>query len=395
MLKNQRTNPEKVVEFLGTFALVFLLILFLPGNSSAKVTGVCSNCHTMHNMQGGSALSNYGADGKPWKGTGPNPALLRGTCLGCHGMGEASKIKTIGSSQIPQVYHTDAADLASGNFRYIETGADDRGHNVVELGNADGVLDGAPGAINQFSHDVCVTDSNLTCAGENGCHGKRVLDAGGGLPALKGAHHGNVDGQLNTADSVSNSYRFLLGVKGLENPTAVATEKWQNVNATSHNEYYGATTPQVLGCSGGETTCHIGGSVQSPNNTISGFCATCHGLFHTLTGAGMDSWEGIGSSTSSPFQRHPTDIVIKDSDEYAVANRTYKAQAPVGRTTVPASAITTATANDVVTCLSCHAAHASNYPDMLRWNYPGDMVAGGGGADGTGCFTCHTEKDNP
>lgn len=391
MLKNQRTNPEKVAAFWvpPVAGLILFLILFLPGNSSAKVTGVCSNCHTMHNMQGGSALSNYGADGKPWKGTGPNPALLRGTCLGCHGMGEASKIKTIGSSQIPQVYHTDATDLASGNFRYIETGADDRGHNVVELGNADGVLDGAPGAINQFSHDVCVTDSNLTCAGENGCHGKRVPGEGSGLPALKGAHHGNVDGQCDTADSVSNSYRFLLGVKGLEN----TTDRWQNKDATSHNEYYGATTPPVLGCSSGETSCHGGSGVESPNDTISGFCATCHGLFHTLTGAGMESWEGIGSSTSSPFQRHPTDIVIKDSDEYAVANRTYNADAPVGRTTVPASVITGATANDVITCLSCHAAHASNYTDMLRWNYPNDFVAGGGGSGG--CFACHTEKDNP
>jgi len=31
---------------------------------------------------------------------------------------------------------------------------------------------------------------------------------------------------------------------------------------------------------------------------------------------------------------------------------------------------------------------------MLKWDYD-TMVAGDGGPDGTGCFTCHTEKDNP
>ncbi len=198
-----------------------------------------------------------------------------------------------------------------------------------------------------------------------------------------------MDGKCDTADSVANSYRFLLGVKGLEN----TTDKWQNKDASSHNEHFGETTPPVLGCSGG-VSCHGSSGVTSPNNTISGFCGTCHGNFHTLSG-GTDyggTSVGIGSTNSSPFQRHPCDILIKNSGEYEAAKRTYNAQAPVGRTTVPENVITGATANDVVTCLSCHAAHASNYPDMLKWDYD-TMVAGGGGSGGG--FTCHTEKDNP
>ncbi len=64
-------------------------------------------------------MADYGATGQPWKGTGPYPALTRGSCLGCHGMGGSNKIVTIGSSEIPQVYHTDTEDLAGGNFAYI------------------------------------------------------------------------------------------------------------------------------------------------------------------------------------------------------------------------------------------------------------------------------------
>ena len=122
--------------------------------------------------------------------------------------------------------------------------------------------------------------------------------------------------------------------------------------------------------------------VEAPGNTISGFCGTCHGLFHAV--------DEIGGTTS-PFIRHPTDIVIKDSGEYQYYT-TYSVEAPVGRTTVPDSMSDTVTpGTDVVTCLSCHAAHASNYPDMLKWDYD-EMIAGGGNTGG--CFTCHTTKDD-
>jgi hypothetical protein len=44
-------------------------------------------------------------------------------------------------------------------------------------------------------------------------------------------------------------------------------------------------------------------------------------------------------------------------------------------------------------CLSCYVAHASNYPDMLHWDYS-IMIAGNGEtASGTGCFVCDTPKD--
>lgn len=375
MLKNQRTNSEKVAAFSGTLVLILLLILLLPGNSSAAVTGACSNCHTMHNSQGGAAMATYGG------GTGPNSYLVRGTCLGCHAQGTANNIETVGTSQIPQVYHTNPTDLAAGNFANIgtkggATPSDSKGHNVIDLfgTNSDGVLDEAPGVY--MVHSGFLSDTYLTCAGSKGCHGSRQSASGTGIAALSGAHHGNVDGQLNTADTVANSYRFLLGVKGFEN----STDKWQNKSATSHNEYYGKTTPTTYAC--GSNDCHASYPAKPLNGTITDFCGTCHPDFH---GTG-----NIGGDAISPFTRHPTDIVLKNSGEYA-AYTTYSVEAPVGRTSVPASMSGTVTpGTDVVTCLSCHFAHASNYDDMLRWDYS-TMVAGGGGSGG--CFTCHTEKN--
>lgn len=300
----------------------------------------------------------------------------------------------VNGSQIPQVMHADGSgDLAAGNFAYI-TGmkgdaSDSHGHNVIDLGEAfreqtlSYVL---PGGIRKaFHEDYIVNASNLTCAGMNGCHGYRNAAGSSGVSAMSGAHHGNVDGRLDVADRVENSYRFLVGIKGYENQV----DRWQNVNAASHNEHYAATTPMTLEpC----TACHNGprGSIAPENQTISGFCATCHGNFHTLSTGDSD---GIGSDITSPFLRHPNDIVLPNRGEYQ-HYRSYSVEAPVGRTTVPNSPSSTVTPGaDVVTCLSCHMAHASPYDDMLRWDY-NSMDAHNSGDINTGCFTCHTSKDD-
>lgn len=360
---------------------------FLTGFTSAeaKVTGNCANCHTMHGSQNGSS------GGIAFGGSSlPQPALLRGNCIGCHGQGTSNKIVTIGGSDIPQVLHTDTTDLAGGNFAYI-TGAKSRvtadqnsaGHNVIDLGAAynESVLQYAPGFFITM-HDWLIKKDYITCAGYIGCHGKRMDDGTQtrGIKMIKGAHHKNVDGKCDTNPATAeayNSYRFLVGVKGLEN---TGTYKWQNYNANNHNEYFGASAPLELGCS--DTSCHGSTSgVYSPNGSISVFCGTCHGQFHDKSEMG---------GGSSPFKRHPTDVFLKGSGEYT-AYTTYSVQAPVARTTVPDSASSIVQPGiDVVMCLSCHAAHATPYADILKWDYT-TMVAGGGGSGG--CFTCHTQKN--
>jgi hypothetical protein len=82
-----------------------------------------------------------------------------------------------------------------------------------------------------------------------------------------------------------------------------------------------------LGC--GATSCHGSKGVSPANNTISGFCATCHGNFHTLSTGDSD---GIGANISSPFIRHPNDIVLPSRGEYQNYTN-YNVEAPVGRTT--------------------------------------------------------------
>jgi hypothetical protein len=364
------------------FLIAVFIVIFAAG-VDAEITGYCSNCHTMHNSQNGVEMVTYTYGSET---TDAKSFLLRGTCLGCHAQGTANAIETIGGNDVPQVYHTNASiDLAGGNFAYIlgskGSGASDaKGHNVVGFGDSEGTLAGPPG-----HHEPNNIGVNITCAGAKGCHGKRGSEVG--LASLKGAHHNNVNGKLDTADQIYNSYRFLMGVKGYEN---MGTYKWQNRDASNHNEYFGATTPMTY--NGDCNICHSSEGIQPSNNTMSGFCGTCHRDFHTV--------DGIGGDTSSPFLRHPTDVILPGgTTEYADYNsgggNVFSVVAPVARGIVPDSISSTVIPGDsgaqgaIVMCLSCHGAHATNYYKMLRWDYKSTVLS----TAISGCTVCHTSKD--
>jgi hypothetical protein len=368
---------------------LFIVILAL-GYADAGLR--CDVCHTMHYSQNGGVP----AGAQPG---GPHPILLLGTCMGCHSDTSTSTIKVASAGNIPQVFNTGGGtqdpgtanswaatanmNLAGGNFYYVVNGPSNaKGHNVDVTGVAADTtilpLGTPPGydAAYDTSTVKYKTASRLTCAGSNGCHGDRNIDssaggAGASLAALNGAHH---DAPPIDGSTVGKSYRFLKGILGREDPD------WQqSASVSDHNEYEGAL-------------------VQNAPTTISYLCGQCHGNFHASAGIG-------GGTPSNPWLRHPTDIdVISKSGEYAKYNdivgagNPYSLEAPVGYagTGVPGGIPSTRSAvtsgDSIVICLSCHRAHASLYDDILRWDYA-TMQAGGGGANGTGCFRCHTAKD--
>lgn len=372
-------NTHRQIRFtLFTYLAACLLPALLNDVSRAAIEVGCGACHTMHNSQDGIPMA-WNADGIST--TTPNDYLLRSTCYGCHAQGGNSALADSGTYVIPQVLHTDATDLAGGNFAYITgdkgSGGAYHGHNIKDLAGsgADDVLSYPPGVL-PLEHSLSWEldpAAYLKCDGIYGCHGYRNPDSPI-TDGIKGAHHANIDGQLDVADVPGNSYRFLMGVKGYEDTD------WEYTNDSSdHNEYHAKPTPTPLGCNGGGAVyCHdTADGTKPPDNTMSHFCATCHAAFHT--------------DATANFVRHPVDLTLPNSGEFT-GYTIYSVEAPVARTTaVPSSSSNTITLDsDAVMCLSCHRAHASPYPDMLRWNYD-EMVAGGGGTGG--CFTCHTEKN--
>lgn len=254
--------------------------------------------------------------------------------------------------------------------------------------------------------DDCVTDPILR-TGLSALSGNERLSPTD-LNPFRGAHHANYDGvKLAVGDArfrdnpLAHSYRFIRALRGYGNEQA----RWQNASSVSHNEYSAGyrndtwkdTDYEIATC----TRCHddgqsgVGSRLTTPSQTMTGFCITCHGSFHS---------SGTTNTTSGAFLRHPSDYVIPNRGEYA-AYTTYSVTAPVGRSLTSFVAGMTASAGvnhgqDMVMCLSCHMAHASPYDGMLRFDYSAltsGMRAGTGNQThaGVGCLACHTAKGGP
>jgi predicted CXXCH cytochrome family protein len=344
-------------------ALVFLL----AGSLFAAVTGDCVNCHTMHNSQEGVVIN---ADGSV-------EGLLVDDCIGCHSSLDSATIKSLGGSRIPVVYNQalPGQPLAGGNFHWVAGGAsgtgfgDNYGHNVFGITGQDGSLAFAPGGIpriyNQLVCEDCHQALKLGC---RSCH----------LPM----HHAPGD-QSPIAEQIDGWYRFLgsamnavidpASVESTSGVTGVEETNWeQNPSSTVHNVYKGTAT------------LYPGGSSSPPvDNSIGSFCAGCHTSFHA--GMQFNGWV-----------RHPSDVVLPDDADLEYAGYTvYNPLAPVAKQTLDGTiSAEVVPGQDLVTCLSCHRAHGSAHPDMLRWDY-NECEAGTGTAANCGCFVCHTSKDAP
>jgi predicted CXXCH cytochrome family protein len=369
------------------FILCIGLLLLLPLSSRAGVSGLCSNCHTMHNSQDGSAVA-YDFDGSSFSLTDtPKDNLLIHSCLGCHSSTGTGALKDLpGGLKVPIVFNTSGYPtpaLAGGNFYYVSLGGADndaKGHNIL---SDDGNLNAAPG-------------DTTGCTTSNSCHanldrpytGAAVPDSDGmnifGRYACDGCHfrpkhHSDdhdhlVGGKVTTA--AQGWYRFLSGhLNGLGYPHGVEGYEdgdWQYTSdVDDHNEYFGNEVNTS------------GGGFINLGHTTTAFCTGCHTEFHNQSGI------------NSPFIRHPADVVIDNTGEYTNAfnaggtgTGTYDPLIPVGRPVLPDTPDSDVDLNtDMVICLSCHRAHGSENFKMLRWDYRGWP-----GAGTNGCAMCHTSK---
>ena len=371
---NER-KEAKMKRLLFFTVLCMGIAIFLAGPVCARVTGPCANCHTMHTSQ----------DGVVVYPDGPYDCLLAGDCVGCHSNDGSSTTYLLGTSIVPVVNYTSGEPseyLAGGNFYWVANsgGNDDaKGHNVLGIADEDVAIPrtvGAPG--NQYGGG-CQT---------NGCHGSLAIAISGQDASLNGGcqgchlkvrHHANDGtGAFKYVNSETQGwYRFLArhsgtavtnnGVEGIEDADWQAT-----TGATDHNEYLGIPVDKT-------------GSTSLTNGSMTAFCCGCHGNFH------------IQSTVASgdPWIRHPSDFVIPSEGEYSDIT-TYAPLSPVARPAgfawvagVPSP--DAADGTDMVMCLSCHRPHGSPYADLLRWNYA--ATEAGSGTSDTGCFYCHTTKN--
>ncbi len=356
-------------EMLLAGSLVTLLCLAVGNMVWARIPG--SDCLLCHDMHGGSP-----------------PALLRAEyggnqgCINCHSSDTSSTTYVLNPGgdpeiTVPVVVYTGATPptdyLAGGNFWWVSEagGAEDgQGHNIFS-GEPDDCLSFPPGRIQgscgvNSCHDNLHTENTGLYGPRQGCLKCHMMEDDDDYPT--GFHHADDSNALVGSDSPSADgyYRFLsghmsgesLGVCGIEDDDWEATS-----SSTDHNEYLG-----------NQTDLNIAASLSNQGHTITGFCGGCHGNFHnsSLSASGGD------------WIRHPAGAVLPDSGEVALYT-IFDPDAPVARPdltgwTGPSSTVSPGA--DLVNCLSCHRAHGSPYPKMLRWD-PTATDA---------CAVCHTLK---
>ncbi|MBU0908012.1 MAG: hypothetical protein KKA54_06690 [Proteobacteria bacterium] len=356
------------------YSILTLSLSLSAGNAAAKVSGVCGNCHTMHNSQDGVPALHSG-DGAGWADDGtfnqgeasetPASYLLISDCVGCHSSTSADKtIIQLGENRIPIVFNTvqyPSKALAGGNFYNVSRGVDydGYGHNVYGISEHDSKLTTAPG--------------NNRCGNANSCHNTLAV-----APSAQNDYRGSCQGcHYNVYHHKdSNAYRFLNShdeqfgayVEGVEH---ASWEYPDDTTSTEHNFYKGVDRNDI-----GQ-----GGTLElKQTQSISSYCAGCHNTFHSINGVGIDTW-----------LRHPTEIVLPETGEYVQYNpvTNYELQSPVAWID-PA---TPQRDEAIVMCLSCHRVHGSEYPDILRWDYSKMIANDAGDEAGNGCFVCHATKD--
>ena len=355
---------NKNVSHYGVLAGLGLGFLLLSASTSQAMVGHCANCHTMHASQDGVAL-----------GVPTAQLLTSATCSGCHALGANTDPATNG----PSVTGTTGNYLAGGTFSYV-TANHATGHNVDELnlGKDLNMPDLAPPGDSSTTDWATV---QLRCAGTNGCHGDRTVDDP--MASIAGAHHGNSADAITAtaASTVGGSFRFLKGISGFED----LDWEFTTATATDHNQYKGVDRS-------------AGTDADVTDDTISALCAQCHGTFHN--GANNIS---LANDMNSAWVRHPTDfdmgtavVAGNDYDGYGGATNDYQLDAPVASTDISTQLGTVygGAGDAIVTCISCHRAHGSEFADALRWDYDPltSSIVVGAGAAGGGCLLCHTTK---
>ncbi|MCA1796724.1 MAG: hypothetical protein LC645_04115, partial [Geobacteraceae bacterium] len=213
--------------------VLILLALMLPmsGTAVAKVTGPCSNCHSMHYSQNNTILAE-------WDEGGPHQALLTTDCVGCHSGTNTGTpdwdTPYVNSLSGAPVYNqtgteSDTTTLAGGSFYWVNQaqsgsiGGDVAGHNVAGINTGDANLQYPPGFDTGRAAADGSTPGNgswpsgqqVTCAGTYGCHGTHAETVQ--TSAIHGAHHGNLGGnRSNPGTAPATGYRFLVGIAGYE-----------------------------------------------------------------------------------------------------------------------------------------------------------------------------------
>ena len=319
--RKEGTKKMKFIKPLLVIMALAVITLAFGGNGLAfheEGVAYCAGCHTMHNSR----------DGQPITDTPGGYLLLEGsatsTCLSCHAAyGQFAGGEGYGGGGDYYWITKDFTWSAHGRTR--SSLGDDHGHNVIapELGlNQDKVLSKAPGG--NFS------SANLSCASCHDPHGK-------GDAAYLLRNNANYFGAVFPAAPV---------MKGLSRRTTSGEDG--AVSDTNHAAY---------------------------GSGMSAWCAACHTTFDDGLAAHMHPTnQTMGSEIAQNYNQY---ISTEDPTGGTKAGAYWEFvpfETGQDEATLDTSSTEGADAGSKVACISCHRAHATAFPDAIRWDNTTELL---------------------
>jgi hypothetical protein len=332
----------------------------------------CNGCHSMHSPAAGGSFLMVGTD-------------QSSTCLSCHehagDTGPSSYHVSTAEADMPvgtaPLQRTPGGDFGWLKKTYtfvvrgttnVEDGAT-HGHNIVAADKgyaADPHNATAPGGT--FS------SANLACNSCHDPHGKyrRLSD---GTIATEGAPIiGN--GSYNTsavpaAGQAVGAYRLLAGAGYSKAPfTGVPAAK----TPSAYNRTEAVT----------QTRTAYGVSATGGHSTWGNWCGACHGDMHSTGNYVHPVDQGIGSDIMGLYNSY-----VKSGDMSGTSANSFTSLVPFSENTGDYTVLATHALNtdaqlggpgssDQVNCMSCHRAHATGFPEMLRWNMENEFMVKNG-----------------
>ncbi len=355
-----------------------LLTVGLSGMAFAFHSGgvaECGGCHSMHAPKTGGKSLLVGTD-------------YSSACLTCHANANTGSyhIMTypLPAAGSPPINYTPGGDFAwlAKTYTFTVRGTatteagQTRGHNVVaqDFGLVvDPDFATSPGG--SFS------SASLACTSCHDPHGKyRRLGPDDttysfvttGAPIIGSGSYNN--SKVPTATQAVGSYRLLAG-SGYSQDAGTLSIAYPGVPIASAPSTYNQSeaTNQVRVAYG--TAASTGGKTSWGL-----WCATCHGNMHSTGNYVHPVDQGMSSGIVANYGKYVSSGIMTGS-----AASSYLSLVPFMENTSDIATLKTHASNtngslggpgssDQVSCLSCHRAHASGFPDMLRWNMEGEFI---------------------
>ncbi len=390
-----------IVQIIAAAALILGVAAPCPAFHDGGV-GSCEGCHTMHNSENGIAQT---TNGKATQFNG-NPSLLLASdpgsvCLNCH-KGDTADYHVLsnatGPSGLPGIM-TPGGDFAWLNIStsYMTSAGtagynagSHHGHDIVAadyglLPSPDYVT--APGG--------SYPSAGLSCISCHDPHGRyrvngqyQVVGPAAGQNAGAISASGSYGKQLPTATESVGTYRLLAGTgylpQSLQTTPALAfiNQAPFAFSPASYNRSEALTDTRVAYGSGMSEwceNCHTLSQLHTaPTSSVNGHpsgnninAALSNPDYASTTGetvaAVYNSYVYTGNLTGSVATSYTSLVPYEEGltlnatnyqtlASHAVSDGSYR-QGPSGM-------------GESVMCLSCHRAHASGWPSILRWNAP-------------------------